>query len=196
MAQLKAFAIMIVVTLVVLALVGVGTAAAHESQEIEGYQLVFGGSDEPVITSERTWLQLRITDEDGEPVTEQADTLHWRVEKPGEADSVDLEASESHGNPGVYEAAVVFTEPGEYVVHIEGTIEGTEVHTHFEKDVEDRSALDYPESEEPKEAVGLGVSPDLGIGLLVGALVAIGAFLIGRRVTSTPVRQPTTETVE
>lgn len=52
-----------------------------------------------------------------------------------------LEVSEKHGVPGVYEAAVVFTASGKYTVHMEGTIEGTEVHTHFEKEVEDHITL-------------------------------------------------------
>lgn len=137
----------IVVALVGLVVVGsiaVTPVMAHESQEIDGYELTFGGDDEPVVTGERMWLQLSIVDEAGEPVSDQADTLQWRVEKPGDEDPVALEVSEAHGEPGVYEAPVVFTEPGEYVIHIEGTVEDTEVHTHFEKKVEDQTALQYP----------------------------------------------------
>lgn len=151
MSQYKSLATLLMVATVVLAMVAVAPATAHESEEIDGYELTFGGADEPVITGERMWLQLSIVDEDGEPVSDQAETLQWQVEKPGEEDPVALEVSEAHGDPGVYEAPVVFTEPGEYVIHIEGTVENTEVHTHFEKEVEDHTALQYPEESQMDE---------------------------------------------
>lgn len=185
MTQYKSLAALVVVALVVLATVAVAPAAAHESQEIDGYELTFGGADEPVITGERMWLQLRITDENGEPVADQADSLQWRVEKPGEADAVPLEVSEKHGAPGVYEAAVVFTEPGEYTVHIEGKVEDTGVHTHFEKEVVDHTTLEYPESNSSDDdlegATAFSFGPDFGIGVGLGAIAVIAAFLVGRR---------------
>jgi hypothetical protein len=182
MTQYKSLVTLLVVATVMLAMIAVAPAAAHESQEIDGYELTFGGSDEPVITGERMWLHLRITDEDGEPVPDQAETLEWRVEKPGEEDAVALDVSEKHGEPGVYEAAVLFTEPGKYTVHMEGTIEGTEVHTHFEKEVEDHTALEYPETDDADEqAVAFPIGPDFGLGVALGAIGAIAAFFIGRR---------------
>lgn len=184
MARYKSLAALIVVATIVVSMFAVTPAAAHESQEIDGYELTFGGADEPVITGERMWLQLRIADEDGEPVADQAESLQWRVEKPGDHEAVELDVSEKHDEPGTYEAAVVFTEPGEYVVHMEGTIEGTEVHTHFEKDVEDRTALEYPASSQDDaddEAAGLTLAPGFGAGVGIGAMGVIVAFLIGRR---------------
>lgn len=130
---------------VALVLSAVGPAAGHASEEIDGNELTFGGADEPVVTGERTWLELSITDEDDEPVTDLADDLEWRIEKPGDVDAVALSMEEQYGSPGVYETAVVFTEPGEYVVHVEGMIDDTEVHTHFDVTVEDHTALQYPE---------------------------------------------------
>ncbi|MDZ7731400.1 MAG: FixH family protein [Natrialbaceae archaeon] len=126
--------------------------AAHESETIEGYELTFGGADEPVITDERMWLQLSIENESGAPVTDQADTLSWRLERIERGmNATPLEVSESHGNPGVYEAAVVFTEPGEYRIHVNGTVEGTHIHTHFEKEVIDRETLAYPDPDGGRE---------------------------------------------
>lgn len=135
------------VTLVlVVALAGgtFGLTAAHETQEVEGYDVTFGGADEPVITGERMWLEFEIVDnETGEPVEAQAETLKISVQKQG-YERKELEVSEKHGEPGVYEAAVIFTEPGEYFVHLEGSIDGTDVHTHFEKNVHDHTELEYP----------------------------------------------------
>lgn len=175
---------LLVAALVVFGAVAVGPVTAHESETIDGYELTFGGADEPVVTNERMWLQLRIADEDDEPVADQTDSLQWRVEKPGDEEPVELDVSEKHGEPGTYEAAVVFTDPGEYVVHMEGTIDGTEVHTHFEKEVEDRTALEYPASSQDDtddEAAGLTLAPGFGAGVGIGAIGVIVAFLIGRR---------------
>lgn len=178
--------VVLVAAAVVLGTVAVVPAAAHDSETIDGYELTFGGTDEPVITGERMWLQLRITDEDGEPVPDQADSLTWRVEKPGEEDAVELDVSEKHGEPGVYEAPVVFTEPGEYTVHMEGTIEDTEIHPHFEKEVVDHASLEYPaedQTDTEEDAAVFPAAPDIGVGIAIGAVGAIVAFFLGRRFT-------------
>lgn len=176
MLQHRPLMVLLVVAVVALGTVAVTPAAAHDTKTIDGYELTFGGADEPVITGERMWLEVRITDEDGEPVTGQEDTLQWKVEKPGE-DSAELEASEKHGEPGVYRAAVIFTEPGEYVIHIEGTIEDTEAHTHFEKEVHDHTDLEFPGQTAESAAMS-----GFGIGVAGVAIAAIAVAFIGRRV--------------
>lgn len=173
---------------VVLGSVAVGTVAAHETETVDGYELTFGGGDEPVITGERMWLEIEIVDEDGEPVPDQADTLTMEVEHPdGVTRTVDLGGK--HGAPAYYEAPIVFTEAGNYTIHIEGTVEDTEVHTHFEKEVADRSELEFPasdrndgqaeaEAQEPVSLSGAG----FGVTVAVVALgVLVSAFLYGRR---------------
>ena len=120
---------------------------AHDTQNVEGYEITFGGAEEPLITNERMWLELTIIDnETGEPVANQAETLTVSVQT-SESNKTALELGEKHGEPGVYEAPVIFTEAGDYVVHLEGSLEGTEIHTHFEKEVHDHSDLQYPNSE-------------------------------------------------
>lgn len=129
---------------VLLSGVAVGAVSAHESNTVKGYELTFGGADEPVVTGERMWLELSIkNNETGEPVEGAGDTLRWSVEKGG-AERAELSSGSRHGEPGVYEAPVMFTEPGRYTIHLEGTIEGNEVHTHFLKEVESRTELVYP----------------------------------------------------
>lgn len=134
--------------LIVVVVIGAaGPAIAHETQTVEGYELTFGGADEPVITGERMWLELEIVDnETGEPVENQSESLSIAVQKPGH-EKVELDVSEKHGEPGVYQVPIIFTEPGEYVIHVEGSIEDTEIHTHFEKEVHDASELEYPDNE-------------------------------------------------
>lgn len=117
---------------------------AHEEQTVEGNDVTFGGADEPLITGERMWLEFEIVDnETGEPVANQSETLIISVQKPGK-EKVPLDVTEKHGEPGVYEAPVIFTEPGDYIIHLQGTLDGAEIHTHFEKEAHDRTALKYP----------------------------------------------------
>ena len=168
------------VTIMVLLTSIVGPATAHESQTVEGYEITFGGEDEPVITGERMWLQFDIVDnETGESTTGQAENLTVSVQTAG-SDKTALEVSEKHGEPGVYEAPVIFTEPGDYVIHLEGSLEGTAVHTHFEKEVQDHTELEYP-IDNPQAADGGDESQtddtqtdQAGFGSVGVVIVAIG----------------------
>lgn len=157
-----------------------GPAAAHESQDVEGYEITFGGADEPVITGERMWLQFEIVDnETGEPVTDHAENLTVSVQTGG-SEKTALDVSEKHGEPGVYEAPVIFTEPGDYVVHLEGTLEDTEVHTHFEKEVQDHTELEYPTDDAQTSDAGSESTTDddqteeAGFGFVGVAIVGFG----------------------
>lgn len=180
----------LVVVAMVLGTLGTAPAAAHESTTVEGYELTFGGADEPVITGERMWLEIEIVDnETGEPVEGQADSLNVSLQQSG-GEKVAWDVSEKHGDAGVYEAAVIFTEPGDYIVHVEGTIEETEVHTHFEKEVHDSADLEFPPSDDSDDADdsdGNDVMPDLptvdpaiAAGIAAVAFVTVGVAVLRR----------------
>lgn len=137
--------ILVAVFLLGTVLVGVATpVAGHDTQTVDGYEITVGGAAEPLITGERMWVELEVVDnETGAPVEGQAETLEMYVQTAGR-DRAELEVSEKHGENGTYEAPVIVTEPGDYVVHVEGQIEGTDVHAHFETTVQDRTELEYP----------------------------------------------------
>ena len=138
--------------LITVLVVGVGPITAHETQSVEGYELTFGGADEPLITGEQMWLELEIVDnETGEPVENQSGALNISVQKLGQ-ERMALSVRTKHGEPGVYQAPVIFTEPGDYVIHVRGNITGTEMHTHFEKNVQDRTELQYPSTNSQSNA--------------------------------------------
>ena len=166
---------------VVLLLTGaVGLAAAHETETVNGYEMTFGGSDEPVITGERMWLQVELVDaETGAPVEGQAESISIAVQAPFGNDTHELDVSEVHGSPGVYQGAVVFTEPGTYTVYINGTVNGTSIDTSFSKQVHDASDLEYPASGQQSARGGLPMQYGLGV---VTAFVAVAiGFVAGRR---------------
>lgn len=180
MSKLDSFVTLLVIGML---LVGfVGFASAHEDKSVNGYELTFGGADEPVITGERMWLQVKIVDEEtGDPVEGQED-LQMAVQRPFGTDTFELDVDSVHGRPGWYEGAVVFTEPGTYTVYIRGTVEGTEIDTSFKKKVHNASALEYPK---PVEASGSGFGSDVatgfGLGAVVTAVAMAAAFVVGRR---------------
>lgn len=171
------------VLLAVVLLGTVGIAGAHETETVDGYELTFGGSDEPVITDERMWLEVSIVAVDtGEPVEGLEDDLSMAVQRPFGSDTVDLEVSSRFGEPGVYEAAIVFTEPGTYTVYVNGTVDGTAIDTSFQTPVHDVDDLRYP-TPTPESDLAGGLPPATGFGLgAVVAVVGMGvAFAIGRR---------------
>lgn len=160
-----------------------GLAAAHETTAVNGYAILFGGADEPVITGERMWLEVRITDsETEEPVTDLEDDLTMAVQRPFGNDTFELEVSSKFGQPGWYEAAVIFTKPGTYTVYLSGSIDGTAFETSFQKQVRNASKLKYPQPTPDSESgVTMDASMGFGIGVVVAAVGMIGAFVLGRR---------------
>lgn len=173
-----------VLLVVALMLTGaVGLAAAHETETVNGYEMTFGGSDEPVVTGERMWLQVELLDAETEaPVEGQADSITMAVQRPFGNDTFELDVSEVHGSPGVYQGAVVFTEPGTYTVYINGTVNGTSIDTTFEKQVHDASQLEYPEREDSSASSGgLGGPMDYGLGVVTAFVAVAIGFVAGRR---------------
>lgn len=165
-------------------LIGVVTpVTAHETQNVEGYDITFGGANEPLITGERMWLEIEIVDnESGDPVEGQADTLNLYVQNSGN-DRGEINLSEKHGEDGVYEASVIFTESGDYTVHLEGSIEDTEVHTHFEKEVQDHTELEYPTNDSQvtdngnKSQTDANQTDESGFGTMSIAIAAISVIM-------------------
>ncbi|MBZ6496605.1 FixH family protein [Natrinema longum] len=185
--------LVVVGTIAVLLVGAVGPAVAHETRAIDGNEITFGGADEPLVTGDRMWLEFSVVDaESGDPVETHAANLTVSVQT-GDHEKRALEVSEKHGEPGVYEAPVVFTDPGDYVVHLEGSLDGTDVHTHFETTVHDHTDLEYPgdatadeasdgdTDENRTQAAGLG--SDLTVAAVVGAigLLATGVAILLRR---------------
>lgn len=167
-----------------LALAGaVGTVGAHETTTVDGYELTFGGSDEPVVTGERMWLQVEILDADsGEPVEGLSDAVEMAVQRPFGNDTFELDVAGVHGRPGWYQAAVVFTEPGTYTVLVTAEIDGETIETSFGKQVHNASRLQYPQPTSTQAGdAGLSAAAGFGLGALVAAVGMLVAFAGGRR---------------
>lgn len=179
-------------TLFVLLVVGVLLASAvpvvsaHDTETVDGYEVTFGGADEPVITDERMWLEVGIVDaETGEPVEDLEDSLALALQRPFGDETHELDVSSRFGEPGWYEAPVVFTEPGTYTVFINGTIDGTEISLAFQKQVHDASTFEYPPQSNARDGGVAGAVTGGISGIAVGATFAVlgmaVAFAAGRR---------------
>lgn len=122
--------------------------AAHDTETDGGYDVTSGGADEPIITGEQQWLEIEIVDaESGEPIEDAGESLTVTVQKSGTDEVYEADA-EGRCEPGWCEAPIFFTEPGEYAVTVEGTVDGTEIGTTFQKTVEDPDDLRCPDGED------------------------------------------------
>lgn len=167
-----------------LVLVGaVGVASAHDSQTVNGYELTFGGADEPVITGERMWLEVQIVEaETAEPVVDIEDDLTMAVQEPFGDQTKELDVSSRFGEPGWYEAAVIFTRPGTYTVYLHGSVDGTAIDASFQTQVHNASTLEYPAPTTGSDpSGGLGAATGFGMGALIAAVGMVAAYAVGRR---------------
>lgn len=164
----------------------VPVASAHDTETVDGYDVTFGGVDEPVITDERMWLEVNIVDsETGEPVEGLGDSLTMTVQRPFGNDTHELDVSGRFGEPGWYEAPIVFTEPGTYTVFIDGTIDGTTVDLAFQKQVHNANNLEYPPRSASDDETRAGSLTEGVPGIVFGAGIAVLgmaiAFVAGRQ---------------
>lgn len=106
-------------------------AIAHERYESPDgkYQLVLGEQNEPVYTYDFTNLDFIVTEiETGGPVPGVNATVEATVIAPG-GEELSMEIEPQHGETGRYEFAedYLLTQPGQYKVRLDGTINGTDV---------------------------------------------------------------------
>ncbi|MGB1698087.1 MAG: hypothetical protein ACPHK8_06780 [Thermoplasmatota archaeon] len=136
-----------------------GTAQAHTSQETDDglIKIVVGNLNEPTTTWMKTGLDVRLSYvSNGTAVLNAHTTLEARLESPsGEILEQDLKGQ--HGVPGGYTMLEPYylTEPGQYKLHLKGTIAGSPVDGHFNVagPVPDWSGQMFPETPllNPKE---------------------------------------------
>lgn len=172
------YAIVLIVISIFLAS-GIPLVSAHDTETVNGYEITFGGSDEPVITDERMWLEVNVVDtESEEPIEGLEESLTIAVQRPFGNDTRELDVSSRFGAPGWYEAPIIFTQPGTYTVYINGTFDGADANLAFQKQVHNASNLQYPPqtptaNTDQSSTLTEGVS-----GIIVGAGIAVVGMAI------------------
>lgn len=131
-------------------LLGVGVALAHEHRVVGNYDFIVGFLNEPAYTGLTNSVDLRISDhQTSKPVEGLEKTL--KAEAIFGASTMPLQLRARFGQPGAYLADLVPTKAGSYIFHITGNVQGQSVDEKFESgpntfsDVEDLTALQFPQ---------------------------------------------------
>lgn len=110
------------------------TAAAHETQLVDGgqYKVIVGYATEPAYTEERNGLDLFVRTADDQPVENLENSLSAVLIAPDGATTRQLSLRPVFGQPGDYTDDFILTEPGFYTLRLTGFIGATEVDLTFE----------------------------------------------------------------
>lgn len=141
----SALVLSLLMTLLVL-----GMALAHERREVGSFLFVVGWRNEPALVEQPNGLDLRImTKIDEQPVTGLENSL--RAEVIFGDRTMPLELRPRFGQPGAYTADLAPTRPGSYIFHITGQISDTQIDERFNSadgefsDVEPLASIQFPE---------------------------------------------------
>ncbi len=96
---------------------------------------------EPAYEGEKNGVDLRVADEDGEPVEGLEETLQVEVRVAHGDASMTLPLRAVFGQPGRYTADFVPTQAGAYLFRFFGTLAGTDVDETFTSEVDSFSSV-------------------------------------------------------
>ena len=162
-----------------LVLVSIRPALAHDRIEIGPYVVIVGWETEPVIVGERNALYFEFY-EDGEPLTGVESNLDLAVNYAGQTFRGNLNPNPE---PGVYTTDILPTARGQYQVLLSGNIEDTVVNELLEpEEVLPAAVLQFPGA--PPDAMQDELDDlasqldDLASQLQTMQLMAIGALVL------------------
>jgi hypothetical protein len=167
-------------------LLSVGVALAHEQRVVGKYTFVVGFLNEPAYTNFPNSLDMRIMEtQSGKPVEGLEKTL--QAEVIFGASTMPLQLRARFGQPGAYLADLVPTRAGSYIFHITGDVQGQSIDEKFESgpntfsDGEDLTALQFPQKlPSPSDAAGqLKAAQDTASSAQTFAYVGIGVGVLG-----------------
>ena len=116
-----------------LALIAAGPASAHVVEHAGPYTIEVGWQHEPTYVGETNGVQVIIHDKDDKPVTDLKEDDLKAVISTGGQQSGELtfepgfDPEEMEGNLGEYDAPILPTAPGDYTIHVTGSIHGQAV---------------------------------------------------------------------
>jgi hypothetical protein len=167
-------------------LLGVGVALAHEQRVVGKYTFVVGFLNEPAYTDFPNSLDMRIMEtQSGKPVEGLEKTLNAEVIFG--ASTMPLQLRARFGQPGAYLADLVPTRAGSYIFHITGDVQGQSVDEKFESgpntfsDGTDLTALQFPQKlPAPSDVAGqLKAAQDAASSAQTFAYIGLGAGVLG-----------------
>jgi hypothetical protein len=120
-------------------------AVAHESRDIGGMNMVFGGEPEPMFTGEKQFLRWRLTElKTDEPVSDLED-MQVTVKIDGK-EYGPFEARESWQSAGTYQTMLIFTQAGDgtATLNYKGTEKVKSFSESFQFSVRARETISIP----------------------------------------------------
>ena len=141
-----------VTVILMLPLLLTAPASAHAVKQIGPYVLSVGWRDEPVYVDSVNAVTVQVHDAKGRPVDDIGDQLNATVTYGGLSTAPlrlepSFDADSGTGTHGLFEAAIVPTQIGDYRFHLTGSIEGVAV------DVDIPSGPETFNSVEPSDKV-------------------------------------------
>ena len=128
------------------------TALAHERRAVGPYTFVVGFASEPAIQGEPNGATVRISRTDGGAPVEGAEkTLKIQIASGG-GNPKEFPLRAVFGQPGLYQADLIPTKAGSYILTFTGSVEGVNVNEKFESgpgrfdDVQDATKLQFPDT--------------------------------------------------
>jgi hypothetical protein len=130
-------------------------AQAHEEVEYGDVRLVVGWVNEPPFVGQINGVFLQATRvSNDQPINNALAQMDMNIKKGAQTKSLDFQPQEE---PGVYAAEMLPTQPGQYVVVMNGTIAGQAVDGQVRiEDAEDTVRIEFPPS-----SAGGGVSDEV-----------------------------------
>jgi hypothetical protein len=135
-----------------LMVVGVGPAVAHETREVGGYLFTVGWIDEPAYTGVPNAVDLRVRFADTEePFEDLGDDLQVDITYGDATTTQGLRPR--FGDPGGYRSDVVPTRPGTWEFRFHGTVGGQDVDETFVSgpdtfnDIQEPGAAAFPQAD-------------------------------------------------
>ncbi|GLV48444.1 hypothetical protein TJA_15970 [Thermus sp. LT1-2-5] len=128
-----------------LGLLALAWAWAHESRTVGPYRLVVGFLQNPAFAGYPNSLDLRVTTLDGKPVEGLERTLKAEIVAPN-GERLAVELIPVHNQPGYYRGWFIPTLPGDYAWRIVGVIGDLSVDETFTRFYHSKTAVLDPEA--------------------------------------------------
>ena len=160
---------------------------AHESVTVGDYEIVIGWATEPPLVGQINAIEIHVsnTSTGSEQPVEDISSLIVTMSYGGQDKTLTFKPL-GDDNPGQFEAPVLPTVPGEYTLHLGGTLGETAVNaeTHVEE-VQPAETLAFPNLDPMQpETIGFGTTEWLAIAGFVSGLVALILSIINTRKNS------------
>src|SRR5258706_472657 len=178
--------LVLAVSLLLALLLAPAIAFAHQTIQVNGYDVEYGWLNEPVIVGQANAIVLNISKPDAAAADVDVSNLKIEVTYGGETKALTLQPL-GEDTPGQFIAPLTPTRAGQFTVRLSGKIDQTDI-TPVEVQPEEVQPVDivaFPKTATAEEAdsEGLGLAGWLGIGGIVLGLagVVLGGLALARR---------------